>query len=129
MVQECHARSKGQDPHVLAAKAIWQRLNCSPMMFWLADAAGVDATALSHAEKAAAKAAAINAKDGAPHGTMMRQQLIWKDVERAVLRSQKFEDHAARQMAVEAFDRLIAKNSAYRHLVRFVQPPERDAIA
>ncbi|WP_052261232.1 hypothetical protein [Ruegeria sp. ANG-S4] len=63
------------------AKLIWNRLKCSPMMFWLAEAAGADEGLLDRAAKRAVQAAQINPKDGNPHGKLMRQVLPWQSIE------------------------------------------------
>lgn len=129
VVQECQALSRGQDPNAALARSVWQRLNCSPMMFWLADAAALHEDALDQAELAAMAAKVINPKDGAPHGTMIRRHLRWELVEQAIILGRPLDDSDARKMAVEAFGRLTAKNTSYRHLSVFLPPPQGDKTA
>jgi len=121
VVQECQARLRGQDPGSVLARSVWQRLNCSPMMFWLADASGVSQNALDQAEIAAMAAKAINPKDGAPHGKMMRVPLPWEMVEQAVFQGEKIDCGAGTLIGVETFQRLVAKKSSYRHLAAFLK--------
>lgn len=115
-VQCRQARRVGRyDP--VPARGVWQRLDCSPMMFWLAEAAGVPSVELGFAEDAARSAAAINPKDGAPHGRMMRAILSWDVIESTILACRPGADPgAAEEAAQEAFGRLVMKNSAYRRL-------------
>ncbi|MCP4185676.1 MAG: hypothetical protein GY761_20625 [Hyphomicrobiales bacterium] len=116
--QICRARMAGDDPLELLASAMWNRLKCSPSMFWLAEAAGVSSELLDKAEDAAIRAAKINPKDGDPHGKFMREILPWPIVEEAILSGSKasWEDFAKEQ-ANNAFDRLAEKRSQYRKYI------------
>ncbi|HIE55353.1 MAG TPA: hypothetical protein EYP90_09275, partial [Chromatiaceae bacterium] len=53
IAKQCEARRDGRREEDCLARTVWNRLKCSPMMFWLADAAGVDAKILTRAEQAA----------------------------------------------------------------------------
>lgn len=75
VVQECQARRNGKNPEAVDAKGMWSRLKCSPMMFWLAECAGVSSKQLEQAAQQAGAATLINPKDGDPHGSMMREVL------------------------------------------------------
>jgi|GEM_PF-2367540 len=121
VVQECQARKAGNDPAMVDAQGMWNRLKCSPLMFWLAESGGVSSDALSEAETQAVKAAELNPKDGDPHGSMMRSVLPWSLVA-AAISAQPFHnwDENADQKAEEAFQRLIAKNAAYRPLAQWL---------
>ncbi len=90
------------------ARLVWNRLKCSPMMFWLAETAGADSETLIRAADAAGQAAKINPKDGNPHGKIMRQVLPWSLVE-GLLRSGPplASEEVAKQAGDEALDRLL----------------------
>tara|TARA_R100000365_G_C2748234_1_gene79277 strand:+ start:3197 stop:3718 length:522 start_codon:yes stop_codon:yes gene_type:complete len=118
--KEAQAHQSSKDPAALPAKAIWSHLKCSPMMFWLAEVAGVEEIHLDAAERAAIGAAKINPKDGLPHGTMMRAALPWTSIEEGILRQPiAVSSLVAQELSRAALERLIAKNSQYRHLVRY----------
>ena len=118
--QDCKARMAGLDPKTLKASNIWNRLKCSPSMFWLAEGAGVSSDLLDQAEEAAIRATAINPRDGNPHGTYMREIIPWPILEEAILGGPNAspEDYA-RTQANAAFDRLAEKRSAYRKYIPF----------
>ena len=120
VVQECRARSMDLAPDAVPARGVWQRLNCSPMMFWLADAAGAAPEALYLARASALAASAINPKDGAPHGTMMRRVLPWEIVETALARHGVSAALDVEALANDAFSRLVAKNASYRPLEKWL---------
>ncbi len=116
VVQEAQARKNGADPATVDTRAMWNRLKCSPLMFWLAEAAGVSDERLAEAERAAEAAAQVTPKDGDPHGRLMRKALPWDAVAAAILSS-----HAAARVAADAdarlaFDRLTSMVPAYRPL-------------
>lgn len=120
VVQECTARKAGLDPASRSARIVWQRLNCSPMMFWLAETAGVNPDSLYRASQAAVAAAHINPKDGAPHGKMMREHLPWDVVDSAVHAFDIYENASADEVARDAFFRLLERNASYRSLARWL---------
>ena len=121
VVQECQARKSGNDPTMVDAQRMWNRLKCSPLMFWLAECGGVSNDVLSEAAIHAVRAAELNPKDGDPHGTMMRTVLPWSLVAAAISAQQFYQwHHNADQAAEEAFQRLIAKNAAYRPLAQWL---------
>lgn len=76
-------RRAGRDSATVPARVRW-RLNCAPMMFWLAEAARVEAAVLDQAEEAASRAAAVVGHDDASHGKAMRAVLPWDLVETAL---------------------------------------------
>ena len=82
--QDRKALGAGQNPNHLHAKAVWNRLKCSPMMFWLAECAGVSPKLLGQAEEAAVEATRLNPKDGNPHGRLILTVLPWPIVEKAI---------------------------------------------
>lgn len=117
LIQECQERKKGNDPSHVSAKGMWSRLKCSPLMFWLAECAGVHRKVLDAAEHMAIAASEINPKDGDPHGKMMREVLPWAVVADAISSNARPVDaEKADEEAIPAFERLIAKNAGYRHL-------------
>lgn len=113
--QQCEAVRKGIDPNRNPAGTMWGRLKCSPLMFWLAETSGVGFDILFRAQKAAVAAAAINPKDGNPHGKMMREVLPWDLMEQAILSGP---NPLASEPAVEtanlAFDRLTRLRPEFR---------------
>lgn len=121
VVQECQARKQGQEPNEVCASGMWNRLKCSPMMFWLAECAGLPVSVLDEAERAAVAATEINPKDGNPHGKMMRDVLPWNVVAEAIAsNASAVTPEMADAQAIPAFERLIAKNAGYRHLTEWL---------
>lgn len=115
VVQECQARKNGADPAAVDSRGMWGRLKCSPAMFWLAECAEVQDELLMRAEERAAAAARIKAKDGDPHGKMMREVLPWSVMREAILSGPApASTEEAQDAALEAFDRLTARVSTYR---------------
>ncbi|WP_224825409.1 hypothetical protein [Cognatishimia sp. MH4019] len=122
VVQECQARKSGNHPTMVDAQGMWNRLKCSPLMFWLAECGGVSNDVLCQAEIHAVRAAELNPKDGDPHGAMMRTVLPWTLVATAISAQPLHQwDDNADQAAEEAFQRLIAKNAAYRPLAQWLE--------
>lgn len=122
VVQECQARVKGLDPFTVDAKGMWNRLKCSPLMFWLAESAGVPGDVLFQAEETAVAAAKINPRDGNPHGRMMREVLPWDTVAQAILKGpQAVSQTEGADAARQAFNRLASKNATYRKLQGWVE--------
>ena len=117
VVQECQARKQEKDPSAVSAKGMWNRLKCSPSMFWLAECVGVPREVLDEAERAAVAASEINPKDGEPHGKMMREVLPWHVIADALASNARaVTPEKADEDAIPAFERLIARNATYRHL-------------
>lgn len=115
VVQECQARMRGQEPASVDAKGMWGRLKCSPLMFWLAEAACAPTGYLDQAEQAAMVAAQITPKDGDPHGRLMREALPWGVVMQAILAGpEPMAPMLANEHARPAFERLTTRVSAYR---------------
>lgn len=115
VVQECQSRMLGKEPAEIDAGTVWGRLKCSPMMFWLAECAGVSDALLDEAESKAIEASGINATDGNPHGKKMRSVLPWSLVATAM--SSGSPPPAALGVEAEArsaFERLIEHVPAYR---------------
>jgi hypothetical protein len=113
--QDRKALEAGQSPNALLAKAVWNRLKCSPMMFWLAECSGVSADLLSKAETEAAQAAVLNPKDGNPHGRMIRSVLPWPVLESAIANGPAASSLShAQQEADLAFDRLCELRPRFR---------------
>lgn len=84
--QDSALRRNGQeDPEAVPAKRRWN-LQCAPMMFWLAEAAGVAAEILDRAEREAEGVAAVVSHDSHLHGKVMRTVLPWTLVEEALRR-------------------------------------------
>lgn len=73
----------GRDPSSVPARVRWN-LNCAPMMYWLAEAAGIPAETLDRAEEAAKVAAARVGHDHPSHGKAMRAVLPWCQIEKAL---------------------------------------------
>jgi len=121
IVQEAQAREKDRDPSTTDAKQMWGRLKCSPSMFWLAEAAGVEDELLDEAENAAVAAAAINSRDGEPHGRLMREVLPWDVISRAIAAGRVPPTlHRDDQDARAAFEKLARKNHAYRRYLEWI---------
>ncbi len=121
VVQEGQALKQNRDPASLDARRMWNRLKCSPLMFWLAEAADVPAADLTRAERAAEAATLINPRDGDPHGKLMREVLPWDLVAAAIRRrGDTATDDLADQAARQAFDRLTSRVSAYREYREWV---------
>ena len=123
--QQCEARRKGVNPDKNMAKPMWNRLKCSPLMFWLAEASGVEAGILFRAQEAAIAASAINPKDGNPHGKLMREVLPWELMEDAISRGpQPLAYGLAMVEAKPAFDRLTKLRSEFKKAIPYVQMAE-----
>ncbi len=118
--QQCEASRKGVDFTNHFAQPTWNRLKCSPAMFWMAEAACVESSVLDEAEAAAIEATKLNPKDGNPHGRMMRTSLPWHLVEDAFLVNvTSLPEKDARCSADEAFDRLMALRPEFRKCAPF----------
>ena len=69
----------------ITAKRRWGGLGCIPMMFWLAEVAGIQDSHLAKAEEAAVAAAGECPHDCSRHGKIMRQVFPWVQIEKALL--------------------------------------------
>lgn len=120
--QQCEAVRKGIDPVRNMAGPMWNRLKCSPLMFWLAEASGVEADILFQAQEAAIAAAAINPKDGNPHGRLMREVLPWILLEQAINDGPRpLASSLAEVQARCAFDRLTELRREFRKAAPYLQ--------
>lgn len=81
---DARLRRLGKDPALVSGNVRWRGLSCAPMMFWLAEAAGVPADRLDRAEAAAHTAADAIRHDHASHGKAMREVLPWPVLEAAL---------------------------------------------
>jgi len=109
--QDMALRRGGRNPDVVPASVRW-RLNCAPMMFWLAEAAAISTAVLDRAEQAAAAAAAKVPHDHPSHGKAMRAVLPWGLIEAALASLPPLtpEAAAAAEVAVaQAHAKLVAK--------------------
>ena len=77
--------AQGKDYDLEKAQSHWSRTHCFPMLFWLAESAGVDSVILERAESAARRVSAIIASDHPSHGKAAREELPWLVVQRAIL--------------------------------------------
>ena len=118
--QQCEASRKGNDPSRNTAGPMWGRLKCSPLMFWLAETSGVGSDILSRAREAAVAAAAINPKDGNPHGKIIREVLPWDLMEQAILNGPKpLASEPATDAANHAFERLARLLREFRKSIPY----------
>lgn len=104
-------RRSGRDPSSVDARVRWN-LNCAPMMYWLAEAAGIAPEALDRAEEAAVVAAARVGHDHPLHGKAMRTVLPWCLIEQALeaLPSLSLQAATAAEAAVaRAHEKLVAR--------------------
>ena len=115
--KDCEARLRGEQPSDIDAAVRWKYLLSRPLMFWVAESAGMATSVLDATEDAAVGATAINSKSGHPHGMMMREVLPWCEVEHAILTGpEPIPQAAAERIALPAFDRLCAKKSEFQKL-------------
>ena len=75
----------GKNYDLEKAKSHWSRTHCFPMLFWLAECAGVDSEILGRAEVTARRVAAVIGSDHPSHGKAAREVLPWSLVQRAIL--------------------------------------------
>lgn len=115
-VAERAQRAKGEDPASVEARKRWSNLGCAPMMFWLAEAAGVSDSALAQAGLNAEAAAEASRVDGPAHGKAIRAAIAWSEIETrlaAIPRPDAPSRHAADEAAEAARARLVAYNPKY----------------
>ena len=66
-----------KDTEVSMAKRVYSRINCPPMLIWLAEASGIQSKQIKQATQAA-----LNAKKSFPSQcSAIRQIIPWEDVE------------------------------------------------
>jgi hypothetical protein len=117
--QECQCLLKDQQLSNAPAEPIWNRLKCSPAMFWLAEGLGVRQSLLEEAKAQALSASLLNSKDGSPHGTFMRSALPWPTIDAHFDQSQSLLSVSQANNAVNvAFFRLTQKKSLYRRAAK-----------
>jgi hypothetical protein len=104
--------AQGKNYDLEKAKSHWSRTHCFPMLFWLAECAGVDSDILEMAEVAARSVAAVIGSDHPSHGKAAREALPWSLVEQAILSKEPELDLAnARSASDEAYTRLASLRS------------------
>ena len=93
----------------------WNRTHCFPMLFWVAECAGIDDSDLARAEAAAFVAAAQIRRDHPSHGKAARAVLPW------ILVEQRLRERVQRADAIEtdsavasAYERLAAMRPEFR---------------
>ncbi len=117
VAKNLEAHRKGRDPSAICASARWKHLLSSPMMFWVAECAGVSSATLDAAADKAVEAAQLNPMCGHPHGKMIREVLPWHEVENAILsRPALASSEVAAEASMEAFSRLCQRRSEFRRL-------------
>ena len=85
------------------------RTHCFPMLFWLAECAGVDSDVLGTAEAAARRVASVIGSDHPSHGKAAREVLPWSLVEQAILSKEPGLDLAtARSTSDDAYKQLAS---------------------
>ena len=91
------------------AKSHWNRTHCFPMLFWLAECAGIEPGILEKAEVAAIRAASAISTDHPSHGKAAREVLPWSIVERKILsREPEFDLAEAHSASDAAYMRLAS---------------------
>jgi len=127
VVHEYKAQKRGGTPDSMSAEKLWSGLHCIPMMFWLAEAAGMEQSVLDAAELAAIAATKSKdrRKDCPQNGGAMRAVLTWVDVEKRLLAASTVSAKKADQAADEAFEHLASQKSEYRRLRNDVGPLKR----
>ncbi|MVO18597.1 hypothetical protein [Parasedimentitalea huanghaiensis] len=108
-------RENELDGKAFQPSKIWSGLKCSPMMFWLAEVAGVDSKILGQLEAASVAAAKIRPKDGNPHGVEFRRILPWSEVNALLTNCAPQRTTAeADQIGNDAIRKLIAHLPTYQ---------------
>ena len=107
--------TQGKNYGLEKAKSHWSRTHCFPMLFWLAECAGVDSDILASAEVAARRAAAVIGSDHPSHGKAAREVLPWSLIQPAILSKEPKLDLAqARPASDTAYTRLASLRSDCR---------------
>jgi len=105
----------GVEASDMPAKPQWTRTHCFPMLFWVAESAGVDDETLHRAEAAAYEAAALIGRDHPSHGRAARSVLPWTLVEHALREHVPLSSRAVTQQAVsDAYHHLAGKLPRFR---------------
>ena len=101
--------AQGKNYGLEKAKTHWNRTHCFPMLFWLAECAGVDPDVLELAEAAARRVSVEIGSDHPSHGKAARQVLSWSLVQQAILRKKPTVDwEEARSVSDGAYARLAS---------------------
>jgi hypothetical protein len=116
VVKEYKAILKDIPLDTITARMRWSRLNCIPMMFWLAEVAGVDDDTLTEAEEAAILAAQEIPQDCPLHGKIMRQVLPWKMIEKRMIQLPSASSEEAASAGNLAFEHLASIKPKRREL-------------
>ena len=104
--------AQGKNYDLEKAKSHWSHTHCFPMLFWLAECAGVDSDILGGAEMAARRVAAVIGSDHPSHGKVAREVLPWSLVQRAILSKEpELELAKARSVSDAAYSRLASLRS------------------
>jgi hypothetical protein len=107
--------AQGKNYDLEKAKSHWSRTHCFPMLFWLAECAGVDSDTLRRAEVAARRVASVIGSDHPSHGKAAREVLPWSLVEQAILSKEPELDlPTARSASDKAYTRLASLRSDCR---------------
>jgi hypothetical protein len=99
--------AQGKNYNLERAQGHWSRTHCFPMLFWLAECAGVDSIILETAEVAARRVAAVTGSDHPSHGKAAREVLPWLLVQRAIL---------SKEPELELAEAHLASDTAYTRL-------------
>jgi len=101
--------TQGKNYDMEKAKSNWRRTHCFPLLFWLAECAGVDSDLLERAEVAARTVATVIGSDHPSHGKAAREELPWLVVQRAILSKEpELELAEARSASDVAYTRLAS---------------------
>ena len=127
VAHEFKTQKRGETPDSVPAEKLWSRLHCIPMIFWLAEAAGLDQSVLEAAELAAVVATEPDDQkmDCPEHGGAMRAVLRWADVEKALLTTPVASAKEADLAADGAFEHLASRRRKYWRLRERVGPLKR----
>ena len=109
--------SAGRDFRAAPARQHWNRTHCFPMLYWVAECAGVASSTLDQADDAARYAASIVRGDNPSHGKAARAVLPWEIINEALANLSDANDALQTRSAVdEAYARLALLRPAYRFL-------------
>jgi len=107
--------AQGKNYNLEKAKSHWSRTHCFPMLFWLAECAGVDSDILERAEVVARRVTAEICSDHPSHGKAAREVLPWSLVEQAILsKAPELDVATARSASDDAYTRLALLRSDCR---------------
>ncbi|MEM8840341.1 MAG: hypothetical protein AAGD47_01060 [Pseudomonadota bacterium] len=113
------SRENELDEKTFDPPRIWSGLKCSPMLFWMAEVAGAEASVLDRLETVSIEAARVKPQDGNPHGVAFRKILPWPKVEELLPARPGIQtEEVAHRMGDEALERLANHVPRYRRLLR-----------